>query len=472
VLKGDDSNEGVNSTAISILLVPGDKALNSPSAVLEMTPSNHDALVESMGLICDVIVVAFRQTTNDWSFLHSLTNGVKRRAASGLGKGRMIVASPLAAKSTWVQQQVMSQRFAIITPQHWQMFEFHKPSRLAAVIPNNFLDGQPTMKIVFEETTELDEQIQLVSGLIQKTEQVLNPGSDVVVEHISINAAIKPPFQGMLGLDDNPVNELNEKEVAMAEFHYGVAVLAQNDPNDEIQKVLHVAQQNLESLENKMEEVVLQQSSGNTMPLLEFGSLAHDIAQRAEAKFRAMEEAGQLSPSLYKGLNNGIAKQIQRLYKDQLQSLRNYYGQRYEAILKDDTVEEAEKEWQIAAAAQHMTQGFQAAAQNAIPEIYKASGEFEHRDVLNGLLSDMLEATERLKDNKTLTSMALDDDEGLETESGKTKRRSFKVPNWLERIAARAFVFGVNYLQGWLAWQGIKRAAMERDREQPKFPLF
>jgi hypothetical protein len=31
---------------------------------------------------------------------------------------------------------------------------------------------------------------------------------------------------------------------------------------------------------------------------------------------------------------------------------------------------------------------------------------------------------------------------------------------------------GVNYIQGWLAWQGIKKAAEQRDKDMPKFPLF
>jgi hypothetical protein len=39
-------------------------------------------------------------------------------------------------------------------------------------------------------------------------------------------------------------------------------------------------------------------------------------------------------------------------------------------------------------------------------------------------------------------------------------------------LAARALVLGVNYLQGWLAWQAVQRAAAQRDREMPKFPLF
>ena len=41
-----------------------------------------------------------------------------------------------------------------------------------------------------------------------------------------------------------------------------------------------------------------------------------------------------------------------------------------------------------------------------------------------------------------------------------------------EKLAAKVMVFGIIYLQGWLAYQGIKKAAEDRDKMMPKFPLF
>jgi hypothetical protein len=96
--------------------------------------------------------------------------------------------------------------------------------------------------------------------------------------------------------------------------------------------------------------------------------------------------------------------------------------------------------------------------------------DFEHVTVLEGLLKDMMESTERRRDD--LLEMALVQDDRDENNVGRDKQRRIRIPRWLERFAARAFVFGVNYIQGWLAWQGIKRAALERDRNMPKFPLF
>ena len=62
-----------------------------------------------------------------------------------------------------------------------------------------------------------------------------------------------------------------------------------------------------------------------------------------------------------------------------------------------------------------------------------------------------------------------EEDEGVEeVPAGRGKRPA----KWYEKVAAKAFVFAFNYFQGWLAYQGIKRAAAQRDAHLPKFPLF
>jgi hypothetical protein len=76
----------------------------------------------------------------------------------------------------------------------------------------------------------------------------------------------------------------------------------------------------------------------------------------------------------------------------------------------------------------------------------------------------MMEATEAKKQEQ-----AVDEDDEEQRGTTPTKRCPAK---WYEKLAARALVLGVNYLQGWLAWQGIRRAAAERDKDMPKFPLF
>jgi hypothetical protein len=190
-----------------------------------------------------------------------------------------------------------------------------------------------------------------------------------------------------------------------------------------------------------------------------------------------LEEIGQVSGSVRRGLANGIRQQLQRLYHDQIQALRDYYGRRYESILDQTKIETSVDEMQIerewATAAEHMTQGFRAAAQNSVPVMLRNNvdkRDFEYVKVLEGLIKDMMESTERRKDDLVEMGLVNDDRDG--NDAGNKKKRRINIPRWLERFAARAFVFGVNYIQGWLAWQGIKRAALERDRIMPKFPLF
>ena len=81
-----------------------------------------------------------------------------------------------------------------------------------------------------------------------------------------------------------------------------------------------------------------------------------------------------------------------------------------------------------------------------------------------GLLADMQQATEL---EEALFDM--DEEEEADVAENHAARRPAK---WYEKVAARGLVLGVNYLQGWLAWQGIRRAALERERKMPKFPLF
>lgn len=259
---------------------------------------------------------------------------------------------------------------------------------------------------------------------------------------------------------------------------------SQQHGNDEIVgNVIGMAYRKLEKLEEKMQGVLLDQSS-NRMPLLEFGSLVQDILYTTDSK---LENESGMNKSFRRGLMKGIVVEVQRLYYDQLQALRNYYGQRYDSILDEEIEEDTENEiieqrW--ATAAQHLTQAFECAAQNAIPEMYrtdpknikdgnksKSEVSFDYVNELQGLIRDMIESTERRKEERNV-AMIIEEDVSETNPTSAKKIRLPEVPKWVERLAARAFVFGVNYFQGWLAWQGIKRAALERDRNQPKFPLF
>jgi hypothetical protein len=290
-----------------------------------------------------------------------------------------------------------------------------------------------------------------------------------------------------------------------------------------IQEIITSAQRRVEELETKMESLVLQQSSSSPsslqegatsalLPLLEFGILAQDILYPMDDQLRKLMDDKMIPDTLYGALMSKVENEVVRLYKDQLQALRNYYGEQYEVMIassmgdagggESSSPTGSDTERQRAEAAEYATKGFIVAAENAVPAMYRETNtkvqqqrvagshssndnndcsgrrivDFDHVDAYRGLIQDMMDATQRLEDEHGLAEMLLDDDDddggwnSAAPSTGKKRRR--QMPKWLERIAARAFVFGVNYIQGWLAWQGIKRAAIERDRNQPKFPLF
>ena len=189
---------------------------------------------------------------------------------------------------------------------------------------------------------------------------------------------------------------------------------------------------------------------------------------------------------------------LRHLFEIQLQSLREYYGRRYEAVLDEilgsssEGGESRSKEKQeaiLTAAAQRAAEGFRTAAGNAMPSSCREGSILECLDFgivitrdLNGLMQDMIEATQARReleedwDNAATGEVGAENDEEegpADDNGGRQTRRQRKGPaKWYEKIAARALVLGVNYLQGWLALQQLRKAAADRDKAMPKFPLF
>jgi hypothetical protein len=188
---------------------------------------------------------------------------------------------------------------------------------------------------------------------------------------------------------------------------------------------------------------------------------------------------------------------IHRLFETQIQSLREYYGRRYETILSeieeennkhfhsedDEDVLKRRREKQngiMTDAAKQSTEGFRVGAENAIPFILK-EGELKYlganytfEPALDGLIRDMMHATSssQLMEDEWASVNSLSDGDDDDTSGGETKKRRRGPIKWYEKLAARALVLSVNYLQGWLAYQGLRKAAAERDKMMPKFPMF
>lgn len=221
-------------------------------------------------------------------------------------------------------------------------------------------------------------------------------------------------------------------------------------------EVMTQVQPLFEKLESTQQQVWL--NPDENVPMLEFGTEANGILEMASSIIDASQPP--LSKEERREILLGVASRLKVLYDQQLASLREHYGRRYEAALEN----EDQEQWTVEA--QQVTQAFRAAGLHAIPRKCQegqelADADFSYVMELQGLIADMMEATSSREEMEGY----IDDDEGDGTPQP-------RVAKWYEKLAARAVVLGINYLQGYMAWQAIQRAAVERDKAVPKFPLF
>lgn len=202
---------------------------------------------------------------------------------------------------------------------------------------------------------------------------------------------------------------------------------------------------------------------------------------------------------------------IHRLFHLHLQSLRDHFGQRYESMLENPLADDFDTEglssqtddWNLRRqeAARMAEEGFRMSAFGSIPQICQHPegelcdelvGMFGVVEALRGLLEDMYEVTSArgLEEEDWEAIMGVSVEEGTDIDaesdaSSKTrvglrqliKNMKAKVQKrgpakWYERWAAKIFVIGVNYVQGWIVLQALRREARKRDLDMPKFPLF
>jgi len=173
-----------------------------------------------------------------------------------------------------------------------------------------------------------------------------------------------------------------------------------------------------------------------------------------------------------------VGSELRNLYNQHLEWLRNHYGQEYEQILDqqastaqdDNEKNNSAIEQQLNQAIARITKDFREDAIKAVPSMAQPGGIFRDMDleyvhVLSQLLQDMQASTELWQLDHSVDDMLLED--GNDGDGDKPR-----VAKWYHKLGARALVLAVNYAQGWLAWQGIQRAALERERRFPKFPIF
>lgn len=190
---------------------------------------------------------------------------------------------------------------------------------------------------------------------------------------------------------------------------------------------------------------------------------------------------------------------IHQLYQSHLQNLRDHFGRMYQYTLDNSQGTLTDEQRKVAA--RRAEEGFTKSAFDSMPQICRhPDGELCNEmaalyscvEALRGLLEDMYAITEAL----VLGEEEWDDimDTAIESETSsqdgcrslfkekiglrqlikglREKRRAHGPSKWYERWAGKVLIIGLNYIQGWIALQTLRREATKRDQDLPKFPLF
>ena len=277
-------------------------------------------------------------------------------------------------------------------------------------------------------------------------------------------------------------------------------------------------EESLLELESKMDEAILnfdsEDESVEKHPTPDFSSdvdaifgAMSDSFLALVNEFEAMNESEKewLELQRIEAIKQVAGTSVLRLFNLHLQSLRDHFGLWYERTLESCVGDfafdaEPQSDWKIQSqrAAKQAEEGFMKAAFGSIPKICQHPdgelcnelvGIFTCAEALHGLLEDMFEVTSLrgMDEEEWNAIMSADEEDGASVDLQATKTRvglrqliknvKAKVQKrgpakWYERLALKGLVIGVNFIQGWIALQVLRREARKRDLAMPKFPLF
>ena len=285
-----------------------------------------------------------------------------------------------------------------------------------------------------------------------------------------------------------------------------------------IAMILSTAEDDMYEIEIKMDDTILEDDD-EKVPMPEFGSDANSLLMKvSEAYLNLIPEANSLTNAdrewiakrRIEALKNVAAIGLHRLYRLHLQNLRDHFGRTYEKILdRTSAMDLREMEEEIAVqsrdqlrreGAKRAEEGFLKAAFLSIPAMcqqpqMELGDLYSCTEALRGLLEDMYEATlsRGIEEEEWNDVMDMSAEETARLYHGnndinsapaervglrelikkiKNKRAKRGPAKWYERLAGKALVIGVNYVQGWIVLQTLRREARRRDLTMPKFPLF
>jgi hypothetical protein len=236
------------------------------------------------------------------------------------------------------------------------------------------------------------------------------------------------------------------------------------NPNqlDTVQVELQAMYAMLDRLQNQQEEDILDTGNGVQIPM-DFSSFLNPIVD----SFISVESQLQ-QPTLA-----NVCQRLHSLYQQHLELLRDYYGTMYETLFDNQSLGGMDITT-IKSIQDRMVTSFRQAAERAAlpiqrrrpsPALQQIANQFNYRHALTRFISDLHDATDLRKElyEDSIDTTVVDS-------IGSARRKRFV--KFCKKLALRSIMLGINYIQGWIALQGIKRVALERERAMPKFPLF
>ena len=283
------------------------------------------------------------------------------------------------------------------------------------------------------------------------------------------------------------------------------------------------AEELLLEMEHKMDSAFLdfgENENSKDCPMPNFGSDADVIVNTMSASFHALlneqediteTDSEWVNEQRIEALKQVVGTGIHRLFHIHLQNLRDHFGRQYEYMLGKSPLDDFDIEGQYSEKDKHdwnqrrqeatrqAEEGFRKAAFGSIPQICQhpdgelcneVVGMYTCVEALRGLLEDIYEVTvaRGLEEEEwqDIMSTGVEDtsNDGASRPSKsrvglrqvikniKARVRRRGPAKWYERWALKALVIGINYIQGWIVLQTLRREARKRDLDMPKFPLF
>ena len=419
-------------------------------------------LVETLATVSDVVVLTMPRDDDGQDSIVSpqvgqaLYRGWHRRAAQGLPPGRLWVVKPGKSgnqkdKQAWFENFVVQEWASEVSAspiEDWQLY--HGSAEYTMAVANFLQQEQP--KSILSSLVPANEIPSFLS-LVYASLSVADPThqSSKTVENVLFvtNQSEATPSKVPVTTEDSidqaeatePKPELAEAAIAPSSDDSGT----ENENGNQIWS-------KLDQVQNELDEYWLTGStSGLTLP--------PDLVQALQAVWPTQKSE---SNALQK--NAAFVERLTSLTDQHANILRDYYGRLYESLLESGRAADASTMTSLSKQYQSVVQRVNKSIYRyvktvSVSEVYKGSYE--------GLQEDFGEINDRWQSAAEV--MFEDDEDGSGND---TARRRRVLPPWLGRLAVRVLVLGVNYLQGWLAWQGVQRAALARERQLPKFPLF